>query len=723
MKFPGIACLVVVLSLLPTNANSAPPASLEAPGTFFVSPSGNDSWSGKLERANSAASDGPFRTLARARDAIRQMTRDAHTGATVYLRAGTYELKETLVLSAQDSGNSGALVTYAAYPGETPVISGGRTILGWTADKNGLWTAKIPEAKNHQWYFRELFVNGRRRQRARTPNSGYLNVVGQILPGDPAHFQFQGSDIRSEWAKTGDVEVVNLNKWQMTRFYIRKIDTGSQMVTLSGARLPAATEENSRYWIENNFDGLDSPGEWYLNSHDGVLYYRPMPGEDMAHAEVIAPALQQLIRFDGNLDHPVHDVVLRGVTFAYTDWTMPDSGWQDKQSAPSLPAAVEGTTVHSATIDHCKFTHFGSDALGFGRGSKQIQILGNEMADLGGGAIRLGDADSTVIPNEFAPSDRDFQRGGTSANRNAAELAAFLLDTNNYQIEPGYPHSEAEASTDNLISDNRIHDTGEVFASAAAIWIGQSSGNTISHNEIHDTTASGLSVGWSWGYGPSAAVNNIIEYNHLYNIGRGLLSDFGAIYVLGSQPGTIIRNNLIHDVHRYDGPGGYFGFGIYLDSGASEVQVQNNIVYRADDGIHENYGLDNVIENNVVVLTRDQAFLRSHAAPNQQSLTFQHNILYVSQGDLLHLRPQEGISKFDNNVYYRTDGQTTIINAFQRSGTLQQFQSLLGQDLHSVFADPRFTDAEKGNFALRSDSPALGIGIKSIDLSRAGPRQ
>jgi len=732
MKLPRFARLVFALVLfsqiLSSSASPAgPQASLEAPGTFFVSPKGNDAWSGKLERANSAGNDGPFRTIAHARDAIRQSNRDAHTAATVYLRAGTYELKETLMFSPQDSGNPGAPVTYAAYPGETSVLSGGRVITGWTQDKNGLWTAQIPEAKNHQWYFRELFVKGERRQRARTPNTGYFNVQGQILPGDPGRFQFNGNDIRPEWAKAGDVEVVNLNKWQVSRMFIRSVDTGSHMVTLSRARLPIANEENSRYWIENNVDGLDSPGEWYLNSRDGVLYYRPMPGEDMARAQAIAPALQQLLRFDGSLDHPVHNIVLRGLTFSYTDWTMSDTGWEDKQSAPSLPAAVEGTTVLSSTVERCVFTHLGQDAVGFGRGSKQNQIMKNEMSDLGGGAIKIGDADSMVLPNEFVPSAppggerRGFQRG--AGQERAAEMAKFLLDTNNYQIEPGYPHSEAEASTDNVISDNRIHDTGQVFASAAAIWIGQSNGNTISHNEIHDTTYDGISVGWSWGYGPSAAVNNIIEYNHLYNIGRGLLSDFGAIYVLGSQPGTIVRNNLIHDVRRYDGSGGYFGFGIYLDSGSSEVRVQNNIVYRADDGIHENYGMDNTVDNNVVAFTRYQASLRTHAAPNQQSLTFEHNILYASQGDLLHLHPQEGITKFDNNLYYRTDGQPVTINAFQRTGTFEQWRQILGQDDHSLVADPRFVDPEKGNFALRSDSPALGLGIKSIDLSRAGPRQ
>jgi hypothetical protein len=234
-----------------------------------------------------------------------------------------------------------------------------------------------------------------------------------------------------------------------------------------------------------------------------------MPGEDMTLAQVVAPVANQLIRFEG---HPasgrfVANLHFQGFAFRHTDWSMPATGYGDVQAAYDVPAAIDGVGAVSIAIENCSFAQLGQYAVSLGRGSKNNRIVANEMADLGAGGVKIGD---TQIPVR-----------------------------------------ESESSTGNVISDNRIHDIGIVYPGAVGVWVGQSGGNTIAHNDIHDTFYTGISIGWTWGYGQTAARGNVIEFNHIQGIGRGMLSDMGGIYTLGVQPGTVIRNNLFHDITSY----------------------------------------------------------------------------------------------------------------------------------------------------------------------------
>ncbi len=121
-------------------------------------------------------------------------------------------------------------------------------------------------------------------------------------------------------------------------------------------------------------------------------------------------------------------------------------------------------------------------------------------------------------------------------------------------------------------------------------------GNRIAHNHIHDLFYSGISVGWSWGYGESVARDNAIAHNHVHDVGQGLLSDLGGIYLLGVSAGTTVRNNLVHDVRRYH----YGGWGIYPDEGTSHVVIEDNVCYDTDSqALHQHYGRENLVRNNI----------------------------------------------------------------------------------------------------------------------------
>ena len=254
------------------------------------------------------------------------------------------------------------------------------------------------------------------------------------------------------------------------------------------------------------------------------------------------------------------------------------------------------------------------------------------------------------------------------------------------------------------------------------VWIGQSSGNTVAHNEVSDTYQIGISLGWTWGYGPSAAHDNKIEYNNIYNIGRGFLSDMGCIYSLGVQPGTVERYNLCHDVSREEN--GYGGWGIYTDEGSSQILIENNVVYRTEDaGFHQHYGRENIVRNNIFALGQESQLRRTRKEPHL-GFTFEHNIIYWKEGKLLDDLPEGGNRgdwsdphqfHLDFNLYYHVGGQPIEFG----KESLEEWQKR-GRDVHSLVADPLFVDPDHGDFTLRSGSPAAKIGFQPIDMSQVG---
>jgi hypothetical protein len=238
---------------------------------LYVSTEGRAAWSGKLAKPNAQGTDGPLPSLAAARDKIRELRRGGAQGpVTVLVRGGTYFLEEPFVLAPEDSGTKGQPVTYAAYPRERAVLSGGRRISGWTKKDNRLWTAPA-------WFeFHQLFVTGKRTMRARTPNQGFYRDDGLIAQLKPMAIKFRGNDIQKSWAERGDVEAAVLCAWQEVRGRITAVDEAAHTATFAGiAPLSAAarTQRDCCYWIENAPDSLDFPGEWYLDRKAGVVMY------------------------------------------------------------------------------------------------------------------------------------------------------------------------------------------------------------------------------------------------------------------------------------------------------------------------------------------------------------------------------------------------------------------------------------------------------------------
>jgi parallel beta-helix repeat protein len=650
-----------------------------SPVVFYVAPEGDDRWSGTLPAANAQRGDGPFATVQRARDAIRRLKRRARGlehPVTVHLREGIHFLGQPLVLTAQDSGTAECPITYAAYPGERPVLSGGRPIADWRRTRiNGrpAWAADLPEVAQGEWYFRQLFVNDDRRPRTRLPREGFYRFTG--LPNPPeetpswqgqTEAPFAPGDLR-RWRNLRDVEITALHQWMDSHLPIARVNEQRRIVTFACPSIRRLTEKRdlsttARYYVQNVREALDTPGQWYLDRRRGTLYYLPPPGEDPRRACVVAPRLAQAVRFEGDARRQrwVEYVELRGLTFSHTEWSLPPESAGFNQAAFGVPGAVVMEGARRCALRECTVAHIGNYAVEVGAGCEGNAIERCAMFDLGAGGVKLG---------------------------------------------PG--------SARTTVADCDIGDGGHIFHAAIGVWVGDSGHNRVIHNHVHGLDYTGISVGWTWGYGSSAAVANRIEHNHIHDIGRGMLSDLGSIYMLGVSPGTVVRHNLIHDCFSAtDG-----GWGIYLDEGSSRIVVEGNLVFRTKSGgFHQHYGRDNIIRNNIFALGKEMQVTRSREEEHH-SFTFERNIVYWNQGDLLASFWKNGNFALDHNVYYDASGRPFTFDGL----SLEQWRER-GFDAHSLIADPKFADPAKGDFALADDSPAFALGFQRIDLSAVGPR-
>jgi parallel beta-helix repeat protein len=223
-------------------------------------------------------------------------------------------------------------------------------------------------------------------------------------------------------------------------------------------------------------------------------------------------------------------------------------------------------------------------------------------------------------------------------------------------------------------------------------------------------------VGWNWGYQETPCRANVIEFNHLHDIGQGMLSDMGAVYTLGIQKGTIVRNNLIHDVNSFT----YGGWGLYTDEGSSDIILENNVVYATKSaGFHQHYGRDNIVRNNIFAFGKEYQLMRTREEAHI-SFIFTNNIVYFDSGTLLGSNWKNDNFRIDHNIYFDTRASRPGDIPFA-GATFAEWQAR-NHDRNSLLADPLFQDAPNHNFTLNPASPALKRGFNAIDLGHVGVR-
>jgi len=411
----------------------------------------------------------------------------------------------------------------------------------------------------------------------------------------------------------------------------------------------------------------------------------------MRTAEVVAPYVMRLLDVRGEPERlrAVEHLAFRGITFMHANFDLPPNDAGDLQAANTVPGAVCARGMRNCAFEDCVFKNLGTYALQLVEGCTDNRITGNEIAFAGAGGVRVsgGTADTSPL----------LRTGGT------------------------------------IITDNHIHHLGEVFSSAVGVWLGDTNGNMLAHNEIDHLFYTGVSVGWVWGYSRSVSRDNVIEYNHIHDVGQGMLSDMGGVYLLGIAPGTVVRNNRIHHIESY----GYGGWGIYTDEGSTHVLIENNVVYQTKcGGFNQHYGRENTVRNNIFALSRENQLSRGRVE-GHVSFYFERNIVYWEEGPLLQgnwdnqqyeaiLSPYGAAHKdsvtftMDYNLYWNPK---VPADSIRFAGRTFDGWKARGLDTHSLIADPLFVDTGRSDFTLRKGSPAFALGFRSIDLRTVGPRR
>jgi hypothetical protein len=674
MRRHGHYAAIVVLGLAGIQSASAQ----EASRTVWVAPRGDDAAPGTAER--------PLATLARARDVARERHRELGARSTVdiVLRGGRFELERTLELGPEDS-----CTTWRSADGELATISGARECAdarGPEADRlrERLATevarvariATLPPAADK----RQLFVGDERRLPVTLPRGGGFFRIAELpdrKPDTPWHdgqtrFVAAAGDLDAWLGLAGEAEVVAYHLWIESRLPVRAFDPATRMVELAKRSTFRLSDDHgpggARYRVENVLAKLEQPGEWATLGE--FVAYVPDPARDR-DGKVRAPVLRRLVELTGDLDARrfVEDVEFVGLAFEHTLAESPPNGWPSSdvagppQAAVTAPGAIAFRGARRSALRRCRLQHLGSYAIELGAGSQENVIERCELSDLGAGGVKIG--------------------------------------------ETALAKDDAHVVKRNTLVDSHLHDGGELFPSAVGVLVLHASENVIVHCEVDHFFYTGLSIGWSWGYGESGAFGNVIEKNHVHDIGRGLLSDMGGIYTLGVSPGTVIRGNVFHDVESY----GYGGWGIYFDEGTTGVVAERNVVWGCkSNGFHQHYGRDNVVRNNVFAFAREAQIARTRAEPHR-SFTFEENVVVWNSGELCSGNWEGDGFAFDSNVYWDVRGGFSLDERRAR-----------GLDVHSLAADPRFVDAAAHDFRLAADSPARALGIESIDASDVGPR-
>jgi len=521
---------------------------------FYVAPDGNDGQAGTLEA--------PFASVARAQEAVRERIREGLSeDLLVLLRGGAYRLDKPLVFGPED-GHPKHAVTYAAYPDEQPVLSGGQPLSGWVEAGDGKWTVTLPAVKAGTWHFRQLFADGERLPRGRFPNGDDLLRVRRVSE-DVTRIELNealpGGDLAGQ-----DAELVMYQNWSISRVAVVSSE-GKTVVTRNPVGWighgPATTASpNKPAYIEHVLAFVDQPGEWYLDRRSGVLTYQAAPGENPKDREFVAPRIEQWITVQGRPDAPVRNLHVRGLAFEHTAWPLPEFGYLGIQAGHHgtkmeertyvLPLGIAFFHAEDCAVEGCRVAHSGACAIGFGAGCRRNAVTGCTLEDIGGNGIMTG-------------------WRGTGNEHSLAGNASLAADWRN----------AADVPQGNAITNNTIQRCGAVNHGSVGIFDAFCANTRIAHNQVNDMPYTGISIGFEWSTKPTNQRGCALEYNHVYDVMKKL-ADGGAIYTLGLQPGTVLRGNLLHTVHRSAyAHGGAPNNGIFFDQGSKGYLVEGNIIY------------------------------------------------------------------------------------------------------------------------------------------------
>jgi parallel beta-helix repeat protein len=695
----------------------------EIDADFYMSLEGSDRWSGTLSEPNVQGTDGPFATLERARDAVRILKKKKSADIEVLIREGTYPLDQTVVFGLEDGGQGNQMISYAAYPGETPVFSSGEEIKNWRKASTMLpglpkeargkvWEAKVSDR------FLTLYDEEGMLPRARS--AGFITLEG----GGRDRLHFPEGRLK-DWSNVEDVEIVVRphHAWIVNILPVVSVDEKKQIANTSIASTYAMNvlhflKETENCWVENVLDELDEPGEWALNTKEGKVYLWPR-----GKTPIKFPRLIEYIRVEGDIDmmgpkdDPVRNICFRGLTFMHGDrYTVAedDAGIQhDWDFLDKANALVRLRGTENCTVERCHFAQSGSSAIRVDLHGQNTTISGNHIEYMGAAGIVLA----------------------------------------------GYGPGTKDVSKNNLIYNNHVHHTGRIYSHSAGILVWQSGENRVANNLVHNTPYTGIILsgcmtdffnkrGRELGRtlrldeignlpkNPSIddvrpflhSHDNLIEYNEIHHA-MEMLGDGNAFYIRGAGAGNIFRRNYVHHLVAPM----IMQCAIRTDGGQMDTLFAENLIYKCtSQGIMMK--LNTRVENNIVadVIAPPRGYYLSVREGPLTGGTIQRNIFYSSGKECVFIDELEAKGGTSEDRRGRTVARAkdadTDFNIYFCAADLSLGKEMLkkqhadGVDKNSLAVDPLFVDPEKGDFRFKPNSPALKMGIVPFDMSMVGLR-
>lgn len=655
-------------------------ASLCGAQPYFVSPSGNDTNRGTIEK--------PFATLQRAQQAVRQKSGD------VLLRGGTFYLPAPLVFTAEDSGTKDKPVVFQNYKDEKPVISGGIRLnrLNWQPFTNGIVQAQVPADLQTE----EIFINGERQILARYPNF------------DPKAKYFDGfapdaisKERAARWANPvgGYYHAMHPAFWGDFTWRITGKNTNGEP-TLEGGwqnNRGAAAHRDVRF-VEDIFEELDAPGEWFLNQQTHTLYLYPPAGLDLKKAVVEATRLRTLIEFRGDQPNPVKWINLRGLTFRHAERTVMDnrepmlrSDWTIYRGGAVFFNGSEDCALVDSFIDQV-----GGNAVFVNNYNRRIAIRGTQIAKAGASGICFV--------------------GDPKAARSPLFNYHHVQDLDKIDRTPGPKSNNYPA--DCLVEDCLIYLTGRVEKQTAGVQIELAQDITVRHCSIYDLPRAGINIdSGCWG-------GHVVEWCDIFDTVKetgdhGSFNSWGRdrfwrpniaevnawvkqapeLPLLDVVKPIVLANNRWRCDHGWD---------IDLDDGSSNFIITNNLCLRG--GIKNREGFKRVVANNIMV----ENGYHPHVWYSECGDIFRRNLVWTDYQPAVMHRPPWG-AEMDFNLVHKSGATTTS------PATRLQEQS--GRDPHSIVADAQFVDPARGDYRVKDGSPALALGFVNFPMDQFGVRK
>ncbi|MGA3244480.1 MAG: right-handed parallel beta-helix repeat-containing protein [Bacteroidota bacterium] len=535
------------------------------PRVFYVAPTGDDSWSGTMAASNRNLTDGPFATLARARDAIRELKQREGLpagGVKVQVRGGVYYFPRALSLSVEDSGTKDAPILWEAYAGEDVVLTGGKDIGGFHAvtdpsilkqidpkyrekilvtDLKAQGIDQYGEISQRASAGMELFFKGTRMTLARWPNAEWLRIADVPQTGEKRFNEglerekrFNGvpvgrhygrityeGDRPKRWSAENEIYLHGYWTWDWSDAFqkVKSIDTLTREITIQEPHHNYGYTKNQRYYFLNILEELDSPGEWYLDRKHGLLYF--WPPEPIAEGSASVSMLEEpLVTLDS----------ASYITFARFTF----------EQGRSSGVIIKG-------------------------GSHNI-LAGCILRNLGGEAVTI---------------DGGTENGVQSCDLYNLSLSAIRLKGGDRKtLVPG----------NNFAVNNHIHHYSSwVRTGHYAVFV-DGVGGKVLHNVIHDAPFEAIYLRGN---------DHLVEFNEVYRVCQES-GDAGALHTGRDWTwrGNIIRYNYFHHLL---GPGLHGVMAVYLDDWASGFTVYGNVFYRSGRSAMIGGGRDNTVENNIFV--------------------------------------------------------------------------------------------------------------------------